>query len=154
MLEFASNLSYAREALRRRGAQRRSPSMAPHASTDIHVRHVPVPRDKNMTVSIVELLERRLIDTNQIERIGQQIIDLVSTADSPRVVISFAKVEYLSSTMLNALIAIEKTIKKKSGQLRLSNLHADLQKVFTIMKLNKVMKICETADEAVASFKD
>lgn len=128
--------------------------MAPNSSTDIHVRHVPVPRDKNMSVSIVELLERRLIDANQIERIGRQIIELVSGAESPRVVISFAKVEYLSSTMLNALIAIEKTIKKKNGQLRLSNLHADLQKVFTIMKLNKVMNIYETADEAVASFKN
>lgn len=128
--------------------------MAPNASSDIHVRHVPVPRDKNMSISIVELLERRLIDANQIERIGRQIIELVSGAEAPRVVISFAKVEYLSSTMLNALIAIEKTIKKKNGQLRLSNLHADLQKVFTIMKLNKVMNICETADEAVASFKN
>lgn len=127
--------------------------MAPSSSTDVHIRHVPIPREKNMSVSVVELLERRLIDANQIERIGQQIIDLVDGAASPRVVVSFAKVDYLSSTMLNALIAIEKAIKKKKGQLRLANLQPDLQKVFTIMKLHKVMHIHDSTDDAVASFK-
>ena len=153
MVEFGTDLGYARNALGRQGAQRRRTAMAPNTSNDLHVRHVPVPREKNMSVSVVELLERRLIDTTQIERIGQQILDLIRDVSSPRLVISFAKVEYLSSTMLNALIAIEKSLKKKDGQLRLANLHADLQKVFTIMKLNKVMNICETTDEAVASFK-
>jgi len=145
MVEFGTDLGYARDALGRQGAQRRRTAMAPNTSNDLHVRYVPVPREKNMTVSVVELLERRLIDTTQI--------DLIKDVSSPRLVISFAKVEYLSSTMLNALIAIEKSIKKKNGQMRLANLHADLQKVFTIMKLNKVMNICETTDEAVASFK-
>jgi anti-sigma B factor antagonist len=125
--------------------------MNPAVPTDLSIRHIPVARDKGMSITIVELLDRRLVDTAQIERIGQQIIELVNQAPSPRLVISFAKVEYLSSTMLNALIAIEKTIKKKNGLLRLANLDPELHKMFTIMKLNKVITICKTTDEALAS---
>ena len=63
--------------------------------------------------------------------------------------LNFEKVEYLSSSALNILIALDNAIRKKSGQLRLSGLDKELRKVFTLMKLNKVMVLCDSVDEAV-----
>jgi len=103
--------------------------------------------------TIVEFLDRRLIDAAQIERLGDQILEIIKPMPKPKLVIAFDKVEYLSSSALNILIKIENTINKKGGEFRLANLAPDLQKVFTMMKLNKVMKICDSVDEAVRSIK-
>jgi anti-anti-sigma regulatory factor len=55
--------------------------------------------------------------------------------------------------MLNQIIAVDNAIKKKSGALRLAGLDVELKKIFTLMKLNKVLTICTTVDEAVKSIK-
>jgi anti-sigma B factor antagonist len=104
-------------------------------------------------VTVVEFLDRRLIDAAQIERLGQHVLEQVNAAVAPKVVLNFEKVEYLSSTMLNIIIAVDNAIKKKKGELRLAGLDAELKKVFTLMKLNKVLTICDTADEAIKSIK-
>ena len=56
--------------------------------------------------------------------------------------------------MLNVLIGIENAVKRKKGQLALTNLDPELQKVFTLMKLNKVMTICKTVDDAYNTIKN
>jgi len=114
--------------------------------TDLSVRH-------SGAITIIEFLDRRLIDAVQIERIGERILELVNSAAIPKVVLDFNKVEYLSSTALNVLIRVENAIDLKKGELRLSSLDPDLRKVFTLMKLDKVMKICKDTDEAVTSIK-
>lgn len=100
-------------------------------------------------IIVIELLDRRLIDPVHIEQLGEHIKELVNAAALPRVVISFAKVEYLSSTALNILIELDNVIKRKGGRMCLADLHPDLQKVFSLMKLTKVMQICKSTDEAV-----
>jgi anti-sigma B factor antagonist len=104
-------------------------------------------------ITIIEFLDRRLIDPAQIERLGQHIHAMVSTSNVPKFILNFEKVEYLSSSALNILISLENVINKKGGKLRLACLHADLQKVFKLMKLTKVMVLCETMDEALQSVK-
>jgi len=49
------------------------------------------------------------------------------------------------------LIQIENAIRQKKGQLRLADLDSQLQKVFTMMKLQKVMPIVDSTEEAVKS---
>lgn len=104
-------------------------------------------------ITIVEFLDRRLIDTARIEALGEQVMDVVNAATAIKLIIDFSKVEYLSSTMLNVLIAIDNAVKRKNGRLMLANLDPELQKVFTLMKLNKVMKICKTVDDAMSELK-
>lgn len=104
-------------------------------------------------VTIVEFLDRRLIDTARIESLGQRVQELVEKSNAIKLVMSFEKVEYLSSTMLNVVIAIDNAVKKKKGKLAIANLHPELQKVFTLMKLNKVMTLCKTTDDAISAMK-
>jgi anti-sigma B factor antagonist len=120
--------------------------MATKTHSDLTVRTVG-------PVTVVEFLDRRMIDAAQIERLGGHILELVNAAATPKMVMSFDKVEYLSSSMLNQIIAVDNAIKKKKGELRLAGLDAELKKIFTLMKLNKVLTICGTVDEAVKSIK-
>jgi anti-sigma B factor antagonist len=50
------------------------------------------------------------------------------------------------------LINANKRIKEKNGQLRLSNIKAQIYEVFVITKLNKLFRILPTREEALASF--
>src|SRR5207247_11398635 len=118
--------------------------MSTAPSSDIAVRHVGA-------VIVVDILDRRLIDAAHIEQIGEQLHDMVNAAAVPMIVLNFDKVEYLSSSALNILIALENSIRKKKGQLRLAGLDQELRKVFTLMKLTKVMVLCENVDEAMKS---
>ena len=102
-------------------------------------------------VTVIEFRDRRLIDAVHIEKLEKQILELIAKQRTPRVVLSFKSVEFLSSTALNALIQIENAIRQKKGQLRLADLDAQLQKVFTMMKLQKVMPIVDSTEEAVKS---
>jgi anti-sigma B factor antagonist len=120
--------------------------MATRTHSDLTVRNVGA-------VTVVEFLDRRMIDAAQIERLGGHILELVNAAAVPKMVMSFDKVEYLSSSMLNQIIAVDNAIKKKNGALRLAGLDVELKKIFTLMKLNKVLTICTTVDEAVKSIK-
>lgn len=120
--------------------------MATKTHSDLAVRTIGA-------VTVVEFLDRRLIDAAAIERLGSHILELVNAAAVPKMVMSFEKVEYLSSSMLNQIIAVDNTVKKKNGELRLAGLDAELKKIFTLMKLNKVLTICGTMDEAIKSIK-
>lgn len=118
-----------------------------HTATDMAVRHVGA-------ITIVELLDRRMIDTARIEALGARVTDLINNANAAKLIINFEKVEYLSSTMLNVLIALDTAVKRKKGKLVLAHLDPELQKVFALMKLNKVMTICKTVDDAMSAMKD
>src|SRR5262245_32978123 len=106
-------------------------------SSDIAIRHLGA-------ITVVDFLDRRLIAAARIEDIGRQLQEVVAKATIPKLVLNFEKVEYLSSSALNILIALEAAIRKKTGALRLAGLDQELRKVFTLMKLTKVMTLCET----------
>jgi anti-sigma B factor antagonist len=105
------------------------------------------------SITVIDFRDRRLIDTARIEALGEQIGEIIANTPAIKLLISFEKVEYLSSTMLNVLIGIDNAIKRKQGKLALANLQPELQKVFTLMKLNKVMKICKSTDDAISAMK-
>ena len=103
-------------------------------------------------VSQVEFVDRNILDEGNIQVIGQEISAIIDAENSPRVLISFARVEHLSSAALGTLITINNKVRSKSGQLRLANIDAQILEVFVITRLNKLFQIHETTDEAMKSF--
>jgi anti-sigma B factor antagonist len=106
--------------------------------------------DKGVTV--VEFIDRNILDEANIQQIGDEIAGIIDAAQSPRLLISFANVEHLSSAALGTLITINNKVRQKSGQLRLADIGPQIYEVFVITKLNKLFEIHDTADEAMASF--
>lgn len=116
------------------------------------------PGDSRLNISNVgdviriEFVDRNILDEGNIQQIGDEILHLVDDRDAPRILISFANVEHLSSAALGTLITINKRIRDKAGQLRLTDIDPQIYEVFVITKLNKLFQIHESADEALASF--
>ena len=103
-------------------------------------------------ITRVEFIDRNILDEGNIQQIGDEILRLVDEQDLPRMLISFENVEHLSSAALGTLITINKRIRDKGGQLRLTDIDPQIYEVFVITKLNKLFQIHESADDAMASF--
>lgn len=101
----------------------------------------------------VEFVDRNILDEANILQIGEEIGALIEAEPSPKLVISFANVDHLSSAALGTLITIHNKMKSKAGQLRLCNIDPQIYEVFVITKLNKLFEIHEDTDRAVASFR-
>jgi anti-sigma B factor antagonist len=116
-----------------------------HSESRLRVRKVD-------TVTQVEFVDRNILDESNIHQIGEEITQLVEAEQSPKVVISFANVDHLSSAALGTLITIHNKVKARSGQLRLARIDPQIYEVFVITKLNKLFEIHEDVDRAMASF--
>jgi len=99
----------------------------------------------------VEFTSRKILDEANIAEIGEQLTAIIDREDRPRMIISFAAVDHLSSAALGTLITVNNKIKQKSGQLRLSDINPQIYEVFNITKLNKLFRIYGTVKEAHAS---
>lgn len=99
----------------------------------------------------VEFTTRKILDEANIAQIGEQLSDIVEKEERPRIIISFAAVDHLSSAALGTLIIINNKVKQKGGQLRLSNINPQILEVFLITKLNKLFRIYSTVKEAQES---
>lgn len=100
----------------------------------------------------VEFVDRNILDEASIQQIGDEITSLIDSTPSPKLLISFANVDHLSSAALGTLITVHNKVKQARGQLRLSNIDPQILEVFMITKLHKLFEIHETEQDAVASF--
>lgn len=107
---------------------------------------------KQDQVTVVEFVDRNILDEANIQAIGEEIGALVDAATKPKLLISFANVDHLSSAALGALITINNKVRNRAGQLRLADIDPQIYEVFVITRLNKLFQIHETSAEAVKSF--
>lgn len=103
-------------------------------------------------VTRIEFLDRNILDEANIQQIEEQITEIVERQPRPKLLISFANVDHLSSAALGSLITLNNKIRSKDGQLRLSNIDPQIYEIFVITKLNKLFQIHDDAQAAMASF--
>lgn len=105
-------------------------------------------------VTVIEFVDRNILDEANIQAINEEITSQIENKDTPRLLISFANVDHLSSAALGALITINNKVKEKTGELHLANIDPQIYEVFVITRLNKLFNIHDTTDEARAAFSD
>jgi len=104
-------------------------------------------------VTVVEFVDRNILDEANIQQIGDEISSIIDERDEPKLVVSFANVEHLSSAALGTMITINSKIRAKSGDLRLADIDPQIYEVFVITKLNKLFNIHDTTGEAIEVLK-
>ena len=107
---------------------------------------------KEAEVTQVEFVDRNILDEANIQQIGEEIGRIIDAGPRPKLLISFANVDHLSSAALGTLITINNKVKGKDGQLRLANIDPQIYEVFVITRLNKLFQIHESVDDAIKSF--
>jgi anti-sigma B factor antagonist len=103
-------------------------------------------------IRVVEFTNNRILDEANIKEIGDGLGALIEERPNPKLLIDFGTVDHLSSAALGMLINVNKRVKEKNGQLRLTNIRPQIYEVFVITKLNKLFRILPTRQEGLASF--
>ncbi len=103
-------------------------------------------------VARIRFVDRNILEEAAIQQIGEEIAQIIERSTNPKILISFQQVEHLSSAALGTLISVNNKVKLKGGQLRLSDIDAQIYEVFVITKLSKLFRIYDTAEEARKSF--
>ena len=101
-------------------------------------------------VTVAKFLDKKILDENNIQLIGNQLFGLVDDDGRRKIVLDFSNVEYLSSAALGKLITMNKKVVDAGGKLRLCAIRPDIYEVFAITRLNKVFDIKDTQEQALA----
>lgn len=104
-------------------------------------------------ITRINFLDRNILEEASILSIGDEIAQQIEQSTNPKMLLSFAKVEHLSSAALGMLITVNNKIRQKGGQLRLAEIDPQIYEVFVITKLNKLFQIHPTSEQALQSFK-
>lgn len=103
-------------------------------------------------VSVVEFADRKILEELSIQEIGDELDRLVESSPGIRLLLNFKNVDHLSSAALGMLITLNKKVRERNGDLRLSDINRQIFEVFKITRLNKVFDIYESSDEALAQW--
>src|SRR5438067_9956164 len=103
-------------------------------------------------VTVVNFVDRKILDEQNIQIIGEQLFNLVDEEGAKKLLLNFSNVEYLSSAALGKLITLNKKCQNAGGRLILSNIDAQILEVFEITKLDKFFKIMKDEQAALQAF--
>lgn len=103
-------------------------------------------------VTVVNFIDRKILDEQNIQIIGEQLFSLVDEQGRRKLLLNFGNVEYLSSAALGKLITLHKKLAAAGGRLILCNIDPQIHEVFEITKLDKVFNILKGEQEALQAF--
>ncbi len=103
-------------------------------------------------VTVVNFVDRKILDEQNIQIIGEQLFSLVDEEGWRKILLNFSNVEYLSSAALGKLITLNKKLQAVGGRLILCNIDPQIYEVFEITKLNKLFTIHKDEQSALQAF--
>jgi anti-sigma B factor antagonist len=103
-------------------------------------------------ITVVNFLDRRILDEQNIAAIGEQLFALVDDSKHRKVLLNFHNVEYLSSAALGQFIVLHKKLTGAGGKLVLCHIAPQIYEVFTLTRLDKVFNIKPDEDSALKAF--
>src|SRR5262249_11568956 len=103
-------------------------------------------------VTVVNFTDRKILDEQNIQIIGEQLYSLVDEAGRRKILLNFGNVEYLSSAALAKLITLNKKRQQTCRRLIPSKIAPQIREVFEITKLNKLFTIHEEEQAALQAF--
>jgi anti-sigma B factor antagonist len=106
--------------------------------------------DERYKAAIIKL-SGNLIGSEDATLFRSKLYELVE-AKKKNIVVDMTDVKFINSTGIGILISGFTTLKNAGGELKLSNITANVQSVLVITKLVQVFNIYDNAEEAVKSF--
>jgi len=101
-------------------------------------------------VLVVNFVDRKILDEQNIQIIGEQLFGLVD--QNQKILLNFSNVEYLSSAALGKLIALNKKVKAADGRLILCSIDPNIYEVFELTRLDQILKIEADEQKALQAF--
>ena len=97
---------------------------------------------EKLDVVVVSFNDARILDEATIGGIGQEFAKLTTEAAAERkLLLSFARVSFMSSAMLGKIMRLSKQAKADKIDLKLCDISPEIMEVFKITRLEKVLDI-------------
>ena len=93
-----------------------------------------------------------LVQKEDTDKLQERLMSMMDSNNAKFIVIDLKHVIIISSLGIGGVIRALRTVKEKKGDLKLSAVNASVKKVFDITKLNELIEIHDTSDEAIKSF--
>lgn len=103
-------------------------------------------------VRIIEFTDTAILDQARIETIHHELERIVDEAGLPKIILSFENVHNISSAMLGTIMSLNKKILAAGGELRLAAISKNIYEVFKLTRLDKMLKIYKSTDQAMVKF--
>ena len=100
---------------------------------------------------VVQILQRTITDQLEVEEFGSKIKRIAREFPARLVVLNCARLEFLSSSALGAIIESNLALKEMKGELRIARLNNNLKNVFKITKLDTVIQIMDNYEAAIVA---
>jgi anti-sigma B factor antagonist len=143
--------------LGRRGSFRQTPeinyvprgqerSMPAGSSRRIAVAHVG-------DVAVVTFADDKLLEEVTIAEVGDALDEMIDENNRRKILLNFTKIRKLSSAALGMLSAVNRTMQKKGGQLRLCGIQNEVEEVFRITRMVRLFQIDKNELSSLEAFK-
>jgi len=103
-------------------------------------------------VTVVTVDSSVILDAAQIQKMSEELYQLVDDQARGRIILDFSKVRMLSSQAIGMLLSLRKKSESIKGEAVLCGIRADLHKVFKITQIDKLFKFFDTDKAALAHF--
>ncbi len=109
---------------------------------------------KEGEIAICTLIDRKILDEQNIQAIGDDLWKLVDEEGCTQIVVDFQRVEYYSSATSGKFITLNKKVAAKNGKLVLCSVNEDIFEVFEIQRLDRLFTFCKDEADALKKFQE
>ena len=103
-------------------------------------------------VTVIQFKDQKILDEADIQQLGTELSEVVSSGEHSKVLLNFEAVDFLSSAALGKLISVNKKANVADVGLKMCCIKPNLFEVFKLTNLDSVFDIRETQEEALSAF--
>jgi anti-sigma B factor antagonist len=113
---------------------------------------MPVHVETKDETLVLKILDERIREEGQIQRLYDDIVAALEKSTETQVVLDFASVQFMSSSMLGKLVMLHKKCQDFKAKLKLSAIAPEIFEVFKITKMNRLFDFQPDVATARKSF--
>ncbi len=99
--------------------------------------------------TVVSFGEEAILDTMTIQRIGDELDQLVDAQCRRNIILDFSAVRFLSSAALGVLLSMRKKSQAIDTEVMISGVRPELFKIFQVTRIDKFFQFFDSTEEAV-----
>lgn len=100
-------------------------------------------------VAHVRFVTARLIDAEDIQQLGDELLSLLAQGGQKAIVLDFEALRFLSSAAIGKLIKMNNRAKAAGVSLLLAGIRPEIYEVFRITRLEATFRIYDSVDAAL-----
>ncbi len=90
---------------------------------------------------------------SELESVRQQVKEVIEKENVNEIIFDMSDVDFIDSAGIGFVVSIYKTLKGRNGKFALSGLKTKPKEVFSLTRLDKIIKIYDDLETAIENFK-